>query len=482
MKIYSLILLLVGLLLAGNPLQIESIYATSTATPGSQYSVYNLFDGKPETLWKTADGTGPEEGIMIYFKTPVLINGLRFSNMQRGSNNTYSYYVYVNGSKKTLKYNKEKVHSLFIKFYGHKRTTYSVNGKNSSYKLTNAQALKEVSIGDIQFLKNGLPHTIELPTFVEASINASSTLKPHSAYSVHNLFDARKEFTWCEGVNGDGVGEKLNFTFQASQKITGLRIWNGYQRSQKHFKGNGRVKKATISDGTKKETVILQDKYGVQEVRFKAPFNATALTMTIDEIYKGTKYTDLCISELSFLHDTRIITVDNSSYIEKKRLNNEKEYTGTLLGSVLNKLISKRHMAEGEDDFDESVSLILRSDNTFVYYSDYGDVSSGKEKNIVADGNWSFVSFNGVNQTIKLFGQWLNVSEISSVYTGSSKSSYQRIFQDKITLSKKTFVSKTSNGSYVDKAKAGTGNMPYSKEIISLSGGKFLTTLYHEYQ
>lgn len=483
MKQSSLILLLVGLLFASSSVQIESIYATSTASPGSTYSVYNLFDNDTATLWQTAPGTGPEEGIMIYFKTPVVINGLEFKNFSKDTTHTYSYKTYVNGSQKELKYNTYNVRSLFIKFYGHKTTNYQIQDKGNSYHISSPKKQKEVSIGEIRFLKGSQPYTIQLPTQVTAAISASSTLIPQSAYSVYNLFDARKEFTWCEGVTGDGLGEKLTFNLPTEQTVTGLRLWNGYQRSLKHFKANGRAKQVKVSDGTHSELITLKDSYGVQEVRFQTPFRTTPLTLEIVAVYKGEKYADLCISELSFLNGKTIIKVDNAEHVTHKRAQNEIKYANTLLGTLLNKVITKNHEADGEDDFDEDVTLILRSDNTFVYYSNYGDAGSGDTKNIVADGNWFLISQSAETQTIKLFGQWLNISEISEVYSGTTKSSYQRIFQDKITLRKKSYAATNIKGLYKPLKEIPEhqgARASYKKSVVALSGGKFLSSLYYE--
>lgn len=483
MKYGTLFFLFVGLLCAGTPVQIESIYATSTATSGTSFSVPHLFDGDSTTLWQTAHGSGPEEGIMIYFKTPVVINGLEFQNMKRDKSHTYSYRTYINGSKKDIKYNRQKVRSLFIKFYGHPYSSFTLQGKSGDYTLSSSTVQKSVSIGEIRLLKGGLPYKLQLPTLLKTDLKASSTLKPHSAYGVHNLFDARKEFTWCEGVEGDGRGETLSFTFSSKQKISGLRIWNGYQRSMKHFKANGRVKKFAISDGTVTQFVSLKDTYGVQEVRFDTPLHAQRLLLEIAEVYPGAKYADLCISELSFLQGDSIVKVDNTQFQQQKRERCENSYHNTLLGTLLNKVVTKRHIADGENDFDEKVTLILRSDNTFVYYSDFGDASSGDTKSIVADGNWSFVSEGNSSQTIKLFGQWLNISEISEVYTGTTKSSYQRIFQDRITLSKKVYEATREQGPFKAKgANSNNGTKPFNRTIIELSGGKFLSPLYYDAQ
>lgn len=472
-RLFILLLLLCSQLFAETVAQIESMYATSSA---SDTPLSYLFDNSAQTTWKSIAGTGPEEGIMVYFKTPVLINGLTLQNFTYDKESVSGYETYINGKKKEITYNTTKVRSLFIKFKRKDRYGLRIFDKGYLFQISNAKATSPITIADIEFLNNNKPLIISLPQEVAATVTASSTLTPKSAYSVHNLFDARKEFTWCEGVDGDGVSEKLTFTFQEKQKITGLRLSNGYQRSRKHFQANGRIMQAIVTTGSLKDTVTLKDTYGIQEVSLKRSVESSSLTIEILKVYPGKKYKDLCLSELTFLSGNTLLRVKNDTYTAQKRAGNIKKYNGTLLSKLLDRVLCKFHDADGEDDIYENTKLILRSDNTFVYYSELGDVSSGETKNIVADGNWSFVSQKGDVQTIKLFGQWLNVSEIESVYSGSTQSSYQRIFQDQITIQKRIYTGNSSEAGLQLLTSSNRGKI--SKDVITLTGGKFLKSLF----
>ncbi len=477
MKHFLVLLTLSTILFAQKTVQVESVYATSSDNQSSS-SVYNLFDKDNNTLWKTAQRTGPEEGIMMVFRTPVLIDELVLHNLSRGSKNTSTYSTYVNGKKVSLKSNRNKVKSLFIKFDGHPQSTFKIKDKAKPFRVSSTQPQKSVSIGEISLLKGGLPYNIKLPTLIDSKVTASTTLSPETAYGVDNLFDSRKEFTWCEGAKSDGVNESITFAFSTAQKITGIQLWNGYQRSPKHFTANGRVKVLKVITDSGAQLINVKDLYGDQELTLTKPVTTKSIRLEIVEIYKGTKYADLCISELNFIDGNSLVTIDRSKNISQRRNTTESKYANTYLGSLLNSVITKSITATGEGDFNEEVTLILRSDNTFVYYSDLSEVYSGEAKNVVADGNWKFVSTSGNTQTIKLFGQWLNISEISEMYSGTSKSSYQRIFQDKITISIESFSSDSQTGIF----KRVTSSAPakaYRKNCIKLSGGKFLTPLFY---
>lgn len=65
-----------------------------------------------------------------------------------------------------------------------------------------------------------------------------------------NLFDSRYDYAWStNGKVTSGKGESVEIKFSQTQNLTGMIVWNGYQRSEEHFKTNGRVAKMSISSG-----------------------------------------------------------------------------------------------------------------------------------------------------------------------------------------------------------------------------------------
>jgi hypothetical protein len=80
-----------------------------------------------------------------------------------------------------------------------------------------------------------------------------------------------------------------------------LRIRNGYQKSHSLFLKNTRVKDATLKllPGGTTTKVTLADKEGWQEVVVEQPAGKlTGIELTVATVYPGTKYTDLCISDI----------------------------------------------------------------------------------------------------------------------------------------------------------------------------------------
>lgn len=67
-------------------------------------------------------------------------------------------------------------------------------------------------------------------------------MTPKAAYHPIQLFDSRKEFVYAEGAPGAGENEALTFRFDENVKMNALKIWNGFQRSDKHYTANARIK------------------------------------------------------------------------------------------------------------------------------------------------------------------------------------------------------------------------------------------------
>ncbi len=140
----------------------------------------------------------------------------------------------------------------------------------------------------------------------EYTATASSSLKPdqHYSYGPENLNDDDRENAWSEGVEGDGIGESVTLTLKQPQKVTRLYIANGYRKDptdkgREVFLNNNRVKRMSVSfDGGKPFQAILPDglhERGIIEVP-KTFGPAKTIKLTIEEVYRGAKFRDTCIS------------------------------------------------------------------------------------------------------------------------------------------------------------------------------------------
>lgn len=155
-------------------------------------------------------------------------------------------------------------------------------------------------------------------TSFKITSKTSSTLK---GYSSTNLFDKTPYTAWVEGVNGDGFNEWVTVKLDAEKHspsstpftIHWIGIIPGYAKSQKTWEENNRVKSALLviySPGAPRWPYVVcrlkfKDYNGLQVFHLSNELAAPnmdpmakTLWLVIEEVYKGTKYSDTCISEM----------------------------------------------------------------------------------------------------------------------------------------------------------------------------------------
>jgi VWFA-related protein len=138
-----------------------------------------------------------------------------------------------------------------------------------------------------------------------ANITVSSQLiennRPSDAYQPRYLVDGKDSTCWAEGVDGPGIGEWVQFGFDAPKTLKAMKIIAGYTKTPAVYQANNRVKKLMLvfSDG-QSQTVSLADQYGFQRVLIDRDKPTRFIKLVIMEVYKGSRYDDTCISEIEF--------------------------------------------------------------------------------------------------------------------------------------------------------------------------------------
>lgn len=142
---------------------------------------------------------------------------------------------------------------------------------------------------------------------------ASSSLKAqgNNNYDVSNIDDFRVNTAWVAGTKGYGIGETITYTFTKGDfdkakignriNFNGFLILNGYCKNKKVWMENSRVKRVRISHNKKPlYEAMVHDSMNLQEIDFDNVYLKPwdTVTVTILEVYPGTKYKDTAISEL----------------------------------------------------------------------------------------------------------------------------------------------------------------------------------------
>lgn len=134
----------------------------------------------------------------------------------------------------------------------------------------------------------------------EVAYCASSVLPASKAnfYEPAMMFDGNRATAWVEGDDGDGVGSTITLHFGRARSLVGFEIINGYDKDQRIWSANSRVREVEASTGDGQVQVItLEDVRGASRFDFDAPVETSWLRLKIESVYPGTKYKDTAISE-----------------------------------------------------------------------------------------------------------------------------------------------------------------------------------------
>ncbi|GAB4494544.1 MAG: hypothetical protein OHK0019_21180 [Saprospiraceae bacterium] len=435
------------------PTYLEGVYATSSSPA---HEVFDLFDDNPGTGWQTQEGSGPDEGIMIYFQNPVVLQSVQVMPEEGSFQGEAAFMqTYVNGALGAggkpgdkIDLGKKAVKSLYLRFV---KTGLEQTAKRErdgrEVEIESYPGNAYIGIKELIVLNDkGESLRLVPPQRQIGSLSASSTLAPDIAYSPANLFDTRKEFGWVEGnKTSAGEGETLNFEFEEPVNITAIQIWNGYQRSSEHFAANARVRNFEFgAKGGPMTVYTLSDSKTAQKVKLAAPLKGQSFELKIKNIYPGKKYKDLVISELVFFDGEQPFVV-SSKLPEQNRANLRSQVGSSPLAQLFNRRIS--NLLDDESGTITEQSLIIRSDGTFVLYSNE-ILPDDSESQTLADGNWELVSSDEAGATIKIFGRWNNVSNFADYYRGKSVQNVTRIFSDELTTDGNTVQGKKIVGMF----------------------------------
>lgn len=432
---------------------LDGLYATSTS-PGQD--VNRLFDTDPATGWRTLPGAGPDEGIMLYFSnsTAVQIQSIQADPMDDATLDSNSrIQVYVNGQAvraaapgerielRAEGAKDQRVNSVFLRFSETivgEHSERSIPEKDLDIRIDAFDADGFVGLKALTFFnEKGEPVKVVPPRRVSGKVTASSTLAPESAYGPDNLFDSRKEFAWAEGNAATaGEGEVLRFHFDQPVHISGVQIWDGYQRSAEHYRANARVKDFQVNAANgPAQTFTLRDDAAGQKIDFPTAFEGQDFELKINSIYPGKKYKDLAISEILFYDGAQPFVLHSDFQV--RRAQGQRSAAGN---SPLTGLLDRRIYNMLDQPFDAvAQSIILRSDGTFVLYEESESYENdGNTRSIsgqtIADGNWELLENKGNTVKVKVFGKWFDASEVQEWYKGPRSKEATKIFNDVLTI------------------------------------------------
>lgn len=383
---------------APSPVRLQAL----TATSGSDAAA--LLDGKVETGWRP-EGDALGEGVLLRFEARTRISAIELASC--GGN--FSVDLFVNGRsggarvtptpKGTLvPLGNATVHSVFVKV---------------------ATASAPPCLGEIRFQDGAETLPVLPPRRVAGRVEATSTLAPAAAYHPSYLFDSRIDFGWAEGSKGTGEGEAITVELEAPLELVALELWNGYQRSPVHFEKNARARRVTLTlDDGAPARFELKDAMGAQKLTLPAPVRARRIRLSIDTVYRGSKYPDMVLSELRLWDAAGPVGVAVTDR-EAMRAALLAELKGSSLAPLLGRHLTNGCTGDGDD---YRRTLKLRPDQTFVVYEASSDPTGGESASEVFDGTWVPTGRDGPWTEVELFGRRHRVDERWDPYAERPKS------------------------------------------------------------
>jgi len=153
------------------------------------------------------------------------------------------------------------------------------------------------------------------PPVVRWVTSNSELMDTRFSYAPENVLDNDPTTSWVEGDEGAGIGSTLRLELSSSigggklegvYEIAAVGMINGYAANSELYSANNRVKRAvldlySIIDSSRPYHEVIWDLDETMEMqyyRFPEPVRMSELSITIEDVYAGTRYDDTCIAEI----------------------------------------------------------------------------------------------------------------------------------------------------------------------------------------
>lgn len=149
-------------------------------------------------------------------------------------------------------------------------------------------------------LENKPSYNVQNYNFNSASASSYLGNQGSHTYYPSNAIDGDTKTAWVEGVDGNGENEWIEIRSTNLETIHKIGICNGYRENTKVYNENGKVRTALLefSDGTS-ATISFNlsdsDEFTYFDV---GEINTYSVRITLLSCESGSKYDDICISEI----------------------------------------------------------------------------------------------------------------------------------------------------------------------------------------
>jgi len=148
------------------------------------------------------------------------------------------------------------------------------------------------------------PEVILPPIFTNLVASSSLPSQGKFSYTPNMITDNDTTTAWLEAVKGNGINEWIKFSADTEQTVSGIKLFNGYQKNATTYTNNGRLKQIKIefSNSTSLTYDLPNQTYKESQngidIVFESPIKTNTLKITILDVYKGVYYTDTGITQI----------------------------------------------------------------------------------------------------------------------------------------------------------------------------------------
>lgn len=184
---------------------------------------------------------------------------------------------------------------------------------------------------------------------------------------------------WNSNRNSGGEWLRLDAAGGALYQVAGLRIANGYWKSDKVFRENAAVASCDIyCDGRYVTTAYLTKSRELQTVRFPQTVSCRSVTLEVRSTHGGSEYSDICVTEIELLGP-------NDGVLAPWALPD----WGRSVEALENSLAYGQSLAKGSyGPAVAGLQLLLRDGFGIPGVEADGDFGSGTQKAVAVLGQW----------------------------------------------------------------------------------------------
>ncbi|MEO3815989.1 hypothetical protein [Plantactinospora sp. B24E8] len=157
--------------------------------------------------------------------------------------------------------------------------------------------------GVLQNRPGATPSAAPVPIPADRVRADASSIVPESArFAVGNLLDG--DLATCWQSDGDrlrnNIGVRLTFEFDAPVRLARITLVNGYARTPTDYRNNERAARLTVVTEGGSVPWVLPDSAEAQTIDLPTVAPTGTVTLVVEEVYPGTRFRDLAITEITF--------------------------------------------------------------------------------------------------------------------------------------------------------------------------------------